>query len=343
MKKRYIVLIIIVVVLLIIRISLPFIFKSQINKQIDELEGYSGQIEGVSMQLIAGGIQIHDFTLYNEMSNDPAHAYIALDYTDVSISWRGLVKGRIVVNVILDELIVSFTQEAIDPIPLDSLLSELIPFRINLFRITNGKIGYKDITSTPEVDIYLSDFFVEATNIQNIERQNDTLPATLRIQSSVLNTGSVSLNAGINLMKEIPDFEFTLEIEKVDLTHFDPFFEAYANFNLNEGLFDLYSEAAAHEGYLNGYVKPMIENLEITPTEDDASLLEKAYETVMQGVTNILESDKTDHIGTSVEFEGRIDDPEVGVWPAVWLLLRNAFFESISPDIEDTIDFDDLT
>lgn len=349
-KKRYIVLFVIGALFLIIRIFLPFIVKNQINKQIDELEGYSGGIKGVSLQLITGGIQVYDFTLYNEVSIDPSHPFITLAYADVSIFWGELIKGHIVVNVILDKLYIGFTRHdddipetEVNPIPVDGLLKELIPFRINLFRITDGKIAYRDITTSPEVDIYLSDLFVEVTNIQNIERAKDTLPGTLYIQAGALNSGSIKLDANFNLMKDIPDFEYKLKIEGVELTHFNPFFRAYADFSLNNGSFNLYSESAAHDGELKGYVKPMINNLEITPVEDDASTFQKMYEAILEGLGNLLESGETEHIGTRVDFEGRIDDPDVDVWSALWLLIRNAFFESISTDVNDTIDFDDLT
>jgi hypothetical protein len=176
-------------------------------------------------------------------------------------------------------------EEEVNPIHLDALLEELITFRINLFKITNSTIGYRDITTSPVVDIYLSDFFLEATSIQNIESVNDTLPSTLHMETRALNSGSTTLDESLNFIDEILDFEYILEIEDVDLIHFEPFFEAYANFNLTEGLLNVYSESAALEGYLIGYVKPMIENLEITPTEDDAS---NVYKSIMEAIGNLF-------------------------------------------------------
>jgi hypothetical protein len=351
MRKRnifFIILLVLVLIIIGIRLYLPYYVRDRINDEIAAMEGFHGGVDRVSMQLFRGAIQVYDLMIFDELANDPNKPFVSLYKGDVSISLKALIKrGEVIVEILLDSPVVNFTlrdtkEEEEQVIDLQKILEELVPFRIDLFEIRDAIISYRDVTTTPQVEIYFSDFNVQVSNIQNIDEFNDSLPAHLSLRSSFMHTGSIILEAGANLLTSIPDFEYTLEVEDLDMTKFNEFFEAYAYFNLNNGELNVYSEAASREGFMVGYVKPIIEELEITPTDDDAGTLKKVYEGVLEVLTDILENPDTDRIGTELEFEGQINDPEVGVWPAVWALLRNAFLESITKGVDHKIDFDQL-
>lgn len=348
MKKRYIAIIVIIIVLIGIRLYLPRLVKNQINNQISAIEGYYGGVNRVSMQLFRGSVQMHDFVLFEEYSTDPDIPFIHARFTDLNIHWASLFKGHLVAEIYLDSLLVNFTltEEEVDAeeerFDLFRTLEGLTPISINIFRITNSEISYIDPTSDPEVNIFLSDLFFEARNLRNIVNKQDTLPSTVRLETRIMETGILVSNAGLNLMKQVPDFEFDFELENVDLTQFNDFTDAYADFTIDVGILNLYSEAAARDGAVTGYVKPLIEILEITPPEKDQSLLQDIYEGVLDLFARLLKNPETENIGTRVEFEGRLDDPDVEVWSAIWTLLRNAFLESISKGIEGVVDIEDL-
>jgi hypothetical protein len=353
MKKRNIILIIVVIILAIIvgiRLYLPVFVRNQINNQIAEAEGINGGVDRVSMQIVAGSVQLHDIVIYNEQSADPTLPFIIVPYNEVSVHWRSLFRGTVVLDVLIDGLRVNFTRpdEEIDEedlINLRELLEEIFPFRLERFTIANGRISFADVNFSPTLEVYMSDIFLEITNIHNLSRSIDSLPSSMHLDSRIMNTGTLHVDARFNLMRDtIPDFEYTMELENADLTEFNDYLSANAKVTINEGLLNLYSEAAARKGLLTGYMKPLIDKLEILPVEDekDDNVLRKIWEGLLELVTNVLENPDTDIIATEVEFEGRIDDPDVDTWQAVWALLRNAFIESISPGIEDTINFEDL-
>jgi hypothetical protein len=352
MKKVLIIILIVFIVLIIgARIYLPYLIRDQINDQIAAIEGYSGQVERVSLEILKGGIVLRNFNLYEEASHDPSIPFVSLRHNEINLDWSSLIrKGIVTLEIYMDSLEVNFVLrdeekvvEEVDRENLADQLSALIPFHINVLRIENSFISYVDPTTDPKVDIYLADFFLEATNLRNIEKENDTLPATVHVEGITMGKGFMIANARLNAMKEIPDFEFDFKLENFDIDQLNDFTDAYAGFTVNEGQLNIYAEAAAFEGAITGYVKPLIEDMEVAPTEDDdASLLQEAYEAVLDVVARILQNPDTENIGTRVEFEGRIDEPEVAVMDAVWILLRNAFLESISKGIEGVVDIEDL-
>lgn len=348
MKKRYIIIGIILLVIVAIRLLLPTLVRNQINKQLDSVEGYFGSVERVSMQVIRGAIQLHELTVLETASADPASPFLHLKYSDYHIQWGALFKGRLVAEILLDSLTVNFTvSKEKEPMQeprlnLAAKLQEIMPFRINLFRITNSRFSFVDPTTEPTVRVFLTDFYLLAENLANMTQPDDTLPAALRIESRVMESGFATLSARLNIMKQIPDFEFDIELEDVDLTQFNEFTSQYANLQIDDGLMNLYAEAAALDGYLEGYVKPVIENLNIETQAPNNQVLQDVYEGLADAVAGLLENPQTDNIGTRVPFEGRIDDPEVEVWDATWILIRNAFFESVTKGVEEVIEYEEL-
>jgi hypothetical protein len=346
MKTTLIILGVILVILIGFRIYLPFLVKDQINKNINEAEGISGNVENVSLSLLRGNIHLSDIDIFNEEYPDPSIPFVKLAQTDLSVSWGSLFNRRIVAEIHLDSLLINYVifEEPVEEEEVDIVqqLRELMSFEIDVF-ITSGTINFADVTADPNIEFSMTDLALEARYLTNDEFREDSLPTSFHLTATAMNTGRIELNSEINYMKEIPDFDIELEIENIALAEFNDLSMAYGGFEVAEGLLNVYTEAAANDGLLIGYVKPVVEEIEITPAEDDAGLFQKMYETVLDFAASILESPDEEFVATEIEFEGRIDDPEVGVWPAVWNLLRNAFVEGFSKGLNNEVDFEMLT
>jgi hypothetical protein len=345
MKITLIILGVIVIILIGFRIYLPFLVKDQINKNINEAEGISGNVDNVSLSLLKGNIHLSDIDIFNEEYPDPSIPFVRLAQTDISVNWSYLFNRRLVAEIHLDSLLINyviFEEEVEEEVDIVQELRELMSFEIDVL-ITNSIINFADITADPNIEFSMTDLTVEARYLTNDEMVEDSLPSTIILSATAMNTGSIESNIRVNYMKDIPDFDIEMEIENIDMTEFNDLKKAYGGFEVTQGLLNVYMEAAANDGLLIGYIKPVIEEIEITPSEDDAGLFQRMYETVLDFAASILESPEEEHVATIVEFEGRIDDPEVGVWPAIWNLLRNGFVEGFSKGITNEVNFEELT
>ncbi len=54
MKKKWKIILSIVVLLLVVRLMLPFIIKKYVNKTLDDLNGYSGHLDDINLNLFRG-------------------------------------------------------------------------------------------------------------------------------------------------------------------------------------------------------------------------------------------------------------------------------------------------
>lgn len=345
-KRLYIVLMVILIVIIAARIALPYVAKNYINKQLNSIDGYHASIEDLGMRLYRGAFHIGNLYIYEEASSEPDIPFVKIPVLDFNIGWRALFKGKLVAEIYLDALEVNFTKykEEIsadeDPrVSFAQELQELNPIEINKFEIKNAKIAYRDPTSSPEVNVYFDHFNLYAHNLSNVENPEVALPASIRVESKAMGDGDMVVLADLNILKEIPDFDLSISFENIDLVRFNNFMEAYANLNLKGGILNVYSETIAKNGNVTGYVKPVIEEFEVNTEEDERSLFEQVYETTIDIAAGILENRQKERIASRVEIAGNIENVETSIFQTIFSLLRNAFIEAYSKEIENVINF----
>ena len=335
-KKIYIILLIILIILVAFRIALPYIAKNYINKQLDNIEGYHATIESVDMSLYRGAFGIGDLLIYEEASASPDTPFVRLPRMDFNIDWRALFKGKIVSQIFLDGLEVNFTKykeettlEEDPRINFAEELQDINPIEINRLEVTNAKIAYRDPTSSPQVNVFFDDFNLYANNLTNVENPDIALPANIKINSKAMGDGSMVIFADLNILKHIPDFDINIAFEDIDLVRFNEFMEAYANLNLESGVFNVYTEIVGKNGDVLGYVKPVIEDFSVNTEQEDRTFFERVYEETVDIAANLLENRKKDRVASRVEIDGNINNIETNIWQTIFSLLRNAFIESL--------------
>jgi hypothetical protein len=349
MKKTWIIILSILVVLVAIRLILPFAIIKYVNKTLDNIPGYKGSIEDVDLNLYRGAYIIENVVL-QKLEGDVPRPFIKIDSLDLSVEWKALFDGAIVGEVILRNPELNFVAGPGDSTQQDGTeadwtkpLEELMPLEINRFEITDGKVTYLDEFTSPKVDVFIDSLFLEALNLRNTKDTTDSLPSTLKVRGISIGNGKLSLDAKVDILKQIPDFDAELKFEGVDLTKLNDFSNAYINVDFEAGTFNLYSEMAADSGYLQGYVKPLMENVKVLDLEkeEEDKFFKKVWEGVVGFVTEIFENQKEDQFATKIPLQGNLNNPDAGIWPTIWNIFSNAFIEAFNKDIDNTINASD--
>lgn len=353
MSKKWIIILSVVAVLVAIRLALPGIVKKYVNKTLDEMEGYSGQVEDIDIRLIRGAYVIKELELVQTGDSIPI-PFLDIERIDLSVHWGALLKGRVVGEVVMDRPIVNFASaedESGETVSQDGseadwteTLDDLIPIQVNRFEINNGKISFKDFSSEPQVDVFIDNLNLLATNLSTVQDKSKKLPANLKATGTSLGGGQLNIVADLNLLKEIPDLDLDLKFEGVDVTALNNFAQAYANIDVERGTFNLYTEIAVDNAELSGYVKPIFEDLKIIDwKKEEEGFLHKIWETVVAGVVTIFENQPKDQFATKVPLSGNLNDLEAETWPSIWNIVKNAFIEAFSKDLEGTVDINTPT
>jgi hypothetical protein len=208
-----------------------------------------------------------------------------------------------------------------------------MPLTINRFQINGGQIHFRDPYASPVIDVPMRNVRVTAENLSNVNDSNKVLPSSLVAKGDIYG-GTFNLNVKLNALEKQPTFDLDAGIDNVDMVNLNPFFKEYGKFEVEAGNFGLYTEFAAKNGAFNGYVKPLIKEMKVAK---DGNFAQIAWQTLIQGVDNLLENNNTDKMGTKLPIKGRFDDPDAGLWTAISYVLKNAFVFALQPSVDNTI------
>lgn len=344
-QKALIITLSIIALLVVIRIALPYVILHYANKTLDEMDGYRGHIEDIDLAIIRGAYNIDSIYLnkVDSVTKDET-PFLAASTIDLSLEWRSLFKGSLVGEVILENPLVRFTKEKVEPkdVQKDSsdfrrVLEEFMPLEINRLEFRNGRLQYVDNTSAPKVNISMTDVDVVALNLKNSYDSSAVLPASINAEATVYE-GRLTMEMKLNPLAEVPTFDMNAEWKNTNLVKLNEFFQAYAKLDVNSGSFGLYTEVAAKEGTFTGYVKPLIENIDVLGKEDRKdNVLRQAWEAISGTVTEIFENQSKETFATKIPLEGKIENPKANIIFAILQILENAFISALQPTIDRQI------
>jgi hypothetical protein len=98
----------------------------------------------------------------------------------------------------------------------------------------------------------------------------------------------------------------------------------------------LFSEFTVKDGAVTGYVKPLFKDVDVYDSvqDRDKGLLQKLYESVVGGASDMLKNRTRDEVATKADVSGPLKNPRMNTWEMIAKLLQNAFVQAILPGLE---------
>jgi hypothetical protein len=335
------ILVTIIVIVAAIRVVLPFWVLHFVNHRLANLNGYYGQVENIDISLYRGAYIVkHIYINKLDTATQKQTPLFSCPNVDISIEWKSLFKGKIVTEMEFAGPDLRFTEDKAEPEQMENdtndfrrILKTFTPTKVNRFEVFDGKISYLDNTVKPTVDVHLDNAHILARNLSNVE-DTALLPAKVDATANVYG-GRMDFNMRVNALADDPTYDMNAEIKGANLARLNDFFKAYADFDVNKGTFGLYMEIAAKDRKYIGYVKPLIQNLDVVGPEDRKdNILQKIWESLVGIAGDLLENNKTKAIATKIPIAGGYDQRAVGIWYAVLAALRNGFIQAIYPALD---------
>lgn len=148
-------------------------------------------------------------------------------------------------------------------------------------------------------------------------------------------------------MKDIPDFDFNLELQRMDLTYLKDFTDAYAGFTFKRGQLYVSTELAMDDGKYNGYVKPVLEQIKIidltpdTEKEKRRPFFKRVWEVIVGAGVSVVKNHPKDRLATKIPLKGDVNRPEKFTWTAIVNVLKNGFIKAFDKDVDGSINIED--
>jgi hypothetical protein len=204
-------------------------------------------------------------------------------------------------------------------------LKHLPAFRISSAILTNGAVHLLGIPGQDVADIRIERLNLSFLNLTNSLKVAPTLAAKIACTAQVMLNGNLALRIEGYPLAQPPVFDLDFQTSNVDLTDFRSLIEHYTQIGVHRGTADLYLEAAAANGLIAGYAKPIFDHLELDSPIAGSSSISKLKVWGAKAVVKLSKNKRKDRISTRLDFDGSLHDPSLNVTQAVVRLIRNSF------------------
>jgi uncharacterized protein DUF748 len=332
------------VALVTLRLALPHIVRSYVNRTLSKIPDYRGEVGDIDIHLWRGAYTIHDAKVVRTSGKVPV-PFFSAPRVDLAVQWREVFHRALVGNIQIHRPKLNFvkgpttetSQTRVDSSWQDRV-KELFPLRINRFEITDGQVHYRDFHSEPRVDVVVDRLHVVARNLTNSLELSKTLAASIDADGQPLGNANLTLHVDVDPYQEKPTFNAAAELTHVDLTKFNDFAKAYGGFGFQAGWLSIYTELAAAKGKFVGYVKPLVTDLEIPDWRDeDENFLQRIWGVLVGVTAKIFRNHPKERFATRIDYTGTWDDPRYSVWEIIGQVLKNTFIKAIPPRLESDV------
>jgi len=313
----------------------PYYLRDYLEKRADALPDYKLSIHWLQINPIACSIDLENIVLQKKSNLVPVPFFVARD-VHIAMQWTQIVHGDFRSNVTLLSPVVNFvqgptpetTQTVLEPAWVIEV-KQLVPLRINQFKIHDGDIHFYDFHADPEINLQLNDLELTADNLTNTTASKDLMPTTVTITGHPLKTGDLEAHLSVNVDLKQPTFAEKVRLEKVPAPALNSFIAKYGSVYAKSGTLDFYSEMVSKEGGYKGYMKPFFRDLVFEPMPKDRSGIATLWAGLVNGVKSLVENDR-DVIATQIPVSGRYDDPNINFWAAAFGILKNAYLQALA-------------
>lgn len=333
--------------LVVLHLALPYMVRAYLNRQLADMGDYRGHVENVDLAWWRGAYRVEGLRVVKTGADVPV-PFLDVPAIDLALSWRALWRDRVTVSrVVLERPALNLVDNREDPQARQSgagtdwraQLERLTPVMIDEIRIRDGRVHFRNFTSEPKVDLVADRVHADVRNLSNAADASGERFASLDGSARVFGHAALETTAAFDPLGDFEDFEFQMRLTGVKLPRVNEFARAYANLDFAAGTGDLVIEASADDGRLDGYVKPLLRNVDVFKWEQDVArqeqgFLSAAWEAVADAGESILKNRAVGQSATRVELSGTLRNTEVSGFQALLAALRNAFVDAFRPYYE---------
>lgn len=355
LRPWVVVVLVIASVLLLVRWVGSPIATSLVNRKLAELPQVDAHADAVKLAVWRGAIELDELVVRSrEHADDPP--LMRLRHASLKVAPGALLTGKLGGRVLVDGVDVTVVKYESVEEPAEvaqeagreleekkqqvarwqDALREAFPMELTRMEVKNSRLRFIDRSHQPEVDVAIENLRIVATDLQNRPNENeDALPARIQINGAVTGGGQFESTIRLNPVAEQPRFTANFGLRELQLPPLNNFLRAYVNADVSRGTFEMFMEVEAKGGAYQGYVKPLLQDLDFQNADDeDKNLGERVVESVVSTVTSILKNDEQDQVATRAPFEGNFAENELDLWSTIATLFRNAFVEALRSGFE---------
>ncbi|HDS1736180.1 DUF748 domain-containing protein [Pseudomonas sp. BP8] len=350
MKARYrwplVGLVSLVALLVVLHLALPYLVRDYLNDKLADMGDYRGQVSDVDLAWWRGAYTINGLKIVKTTGKVPV-PFVDAPVIDLSVSWHALWHDHAVVAE------VEFMRPQLNFVDGPSKqnsqtgqgtdwrqqLEKLVPITLDEVRIDDGTLTFSNFNSKPPVDLKATRLEASIRNLTNVRDEKGRRDASFEATALLLGDAKVESRATFDPFSDFDDFEFRLRATGIQLRRLNDFASAYGKFDFNAGHGDVVIEAQADKGRLNGYIKPLLRDVDVFNWQQDVQDKDKGFfrsiwEAVVGASETVLKNQPKNQFATRVELSGSVHQQDISGFEAFLQILRNGFVQAFSARYE---------
>jgi hypothetical protein len=308
------------------------------------MPAHTGGVRDVDLQLWRGVYRLEGMWLDKEGpaagGEQSDHLLVRIERADIHLLWGRLIRGRFLSMVELEDLEVNIEAaesklRGAGPSNWRELVRAIIPAPVHEIRLRNGSFHYRNRGGDPALHLYAQNIQAEAGNLDAIQEEAGKGTAHLSVQGNVMSEGEFTVDAAADSLKVNPSFEMELQVDSVALSSLNALFLNFAWFDMEAGTLDLGVQMNVSKGKYEGYIRPVLENIQIIDlTQGLENPLQFFWEVLVGIAGELLEGPTDDRMVIEIPLSGSVPDPETNVWAAFGRQLLESILSTVLPLID---------
>lgn len=334
------------VLLVALHLALPYLVRDYLNDKLADMGEYRGHITDVDLAWWRGAYQINGLKIVKTTGKVPV-PFVDAPLIDLSVSWHSLWYDRAVVAE------VAFVRPELNFVDGGNKqnsqtgrgtdwrqqLEKLLPITLNEVRIDNGTLTFRNYNSKPPVELKATRLQASIRNLTNVRDDKGRRDASFEGSALLLGDAKVESRATFDPFSDFDDFEFRLRATGIQLRRLNDFASAYGKFDFNAGHGDVVIEAEAEKGRLNGYIKPLLRDVDVFNWQQDVENKDKGFfrsiwEALVGASETVLKNQPKNQFATRVELSGSVHQQDISGFEAFLQILRNGFVQAFNARYE---------
>jgi hypothetical protein len=343
------------------RTLLPLALESYVNRVLQRTPEYGGRVDDVDLSLWRGAYRLDGLRIEKKSGGVPA-PLLAAERVELAVHWKSLLRGVLAGEIRLENPSLNIVAgpsrepasalkgpeaqtgtEGASESSWKERLQELFPLKVNEFRVAGGRAHFRNFHSKPPIDLHFGDIHFTARNLTNSEKLSKDLTASVDGRARPMDGGNMAFRLDLDPYAHEPAFNLDLTLSGLELSSLNPFLRHYAGFDIESGTLDLFSEFAARDGDFEGYVKPVLKDLNVLAFgKEKQSPVQTLREAGIELAGETFKNRREDSVAAKVPFSGRFTDPDAELWAVVLTLFRHAFVKALASRVDQTVNWKSL-
>ncbi len=201
---------------------------------------------------------------------------------------------------------------------------------VGALKLVDSELGFVNRARDPDYRVFVTDTDLTLGGWSNLAGAG---PSPFEARGLFMGSGETVVRGLFRPDLEGPDLDLAIAIRGTRLESMNDLLRAYAKVDVVDGTFSFFSELRIADGRIDGYVKPLFQDVDVYDREQDheEGIFRKLWEKIAGGLAHLLENQPRDEVVTVADLAGDVADPNASNLQVVVNLIENAFIEAILP------------